>query len=146
MSQEIKLQNNNQLNVLSNNAKTFVWDNRYDSAVYTNSGYDDVTLLHGTLLGKVSATGKVKPLASGASDGSQYPIGILKDDIIVKAGASATLTFCVSGDVVESQIVLAGSDTMDTVISDRSIRDRIGADTVGIKLVGSDELTAADNE
>jgi hypothetical protein len=35
---------------------------------------------------------------------------------------------------------------MDTVISARTIRDRIGADTVGIKLVGETELTGYDNQ
>lgn len=147
MSQEITLQNNNQLNTKNDSTKIFVWDNRYDSAESTtNSTYDDVTLLAGTLLGKVSATGKVKALASAATDGSQYPVGILKEDTIVPTGDSAVLTYCVAGDVVEDKVVLDGSDTMSTVISDRSIKDRIGADTVGIKLVGLDQLTAADNE
>lgn len=147
MSQDITLQNSNQLNVKNDQAKMFVWDNRYDSAESTtNSTYDDETIPAGTLLGKVSATGKVKALTSGASDGSQYPVGILQTDSVIPAGSSTVLTFCVSGDVVASKVVLDGSDTMSTVISGRSIKDRIGADTVGIKLVNSDELTAADNE
>lgn len=146
-TQETTLQNGNQLNVNTDSTKIFVWNNRYDSAESTtNSGYDDITWPAGTLLGKVSATGLVKPLASAASDGSQYPIGILKEDAVIPAGDSLVLTYCVSGDVVESKVDLAGSDTMDTVISGRSIRDRIGADTVGIKLVGEDQLTGTDNE
>jgi len=146
-TQETTLQNGNQLNVNTDSTKIFVWNNRYDSAESTtNSGYDDVTWPAGTLLGKVSATGLVKPLVSAAVDGSQYPIGILKEDAVIPAGDSLVLTFCVAGDVVESKVDLAGSDTMDTVISGRSIRDRIGADTVGIKLVGQDQLTGTDNE
>lgn len=147
MSQETTLNNGNQLNVNTDRTKLFVWNNRYDSAESTtNSGYDDITWPKGTLLGKISASGLVQPLASAATDGSQYPIGILAEDAIIEAGSSLAVSFCVAGDVVEAKVVLDGTDTMDTVISDRSIRDRIGADTVGIKLVGQDQLTGTDNE
>lgn len=146
-TQEVTLNTGNQLNVNTDSTKIFVWDNRYATGTSTtNSTYDDVTILAGTLLGKVSASQLVKALASGASDGSQYPVGILKEDTVIPAGDSAVLTFCVEGDVVESKVVLDPSDTMATVISGRSIRDRIGADTVGIKLVGQDQLTGTDNE
>lgn len=127
-------------------SKIFVWNNRYEKADYTNSGYDDVVLAAGTLMGRVSATQEIIPLASGASDGSQYPVGVLAQDITVEGGATVSLYICVAGDVVEDKVILDGSDTLSTVISGRSIRDRIAADTVGIKLVPSTELTGYDNQ
>lgn len=127
-------------------SKTFVWANRTETANYTNSGYSDVTILAGTLLGRVSATGLVIPLASAASDGSQYALGILLQDTVIEGGDTVSLTFCVAGDVVEAKVVLAGSDTMETVIDGRRIRDRILGDTAGIILVGSTELTGFDNQ
>jgi hypothetical protein len=146
-TQEVTLNNGNQLNVNTDSTKIFVWNNRYSTGTSTtNSTYDDVTIPAGTLLGRVSATQIVKPLVSSASDGSQFPVGILKEDSIIPAGDSTVLTFCDEGDVVEAKVVLASGDTMATVISGRSIRDRIGADTVGIKLVGQDQLTGTDNE
>jgi len=131
-------------------AKIFVWSNRFQKFPYEyeNNTYDDVTVPAGTLMGRISATQKVVPLESAASDGSQYPVGILGADVVILAGDTfdGDITLCVEGDVVESQVLLDGSDTMATVISDRSIYDRIGADTVGIKLVDSIEMTAEDNE
>ena len=142
----VVLNNGQQAIINTNTAKIFVWNNRYISAEYTNSTYDAVTIPAGTLMGRVHATGEVIPLASGASDGSQFPLGVLASDYTVDAGDTVSVSLCVEGDVVEAYVVLDGSDTMDTVISARTIRDRIGADTVGIKLVGETELTGYDNQ
>jgi hypothetical protein len=144
--QEVILNNGQQMIVNTDLAKIFVWDNRFESANYTNSTYDPVTLPAGTLMGKISATQEIVPLTSAASDGSQFPVGVLNQTSVIAAGATVALAYCVSGDVVESGVILQGADTMDTVISSRSIRDRIGADTVGVKLVGSTELTGFDNQ
>jgi hypothetical protein len=130
----------------NDNAKIFIWDNRYEQGTYTNPTGDDVTLAKGTLMGRVSATQKLVPLASGASDGSQFPVGILADDYTVDYLESANVTICIGGDVAEELVVLNGSDTMATVISSRSIRDRIAGDTLGIKLVAGTQMTAFDNQ
>jgi hypothetical protein len=144
--QEVILNNGQQMIVNTDLAKIFVWDNRFESANYTNSTYDPVTLPAGTLMGKISATQEIVPLTSAASDGSQFPVGVLNQTSVIAAGATVALAYCVSGDVVESGVILQGADTMATVISGRSIRDRIGADTVGVKLVGSTEMTGFDNQ
>lgn len=126
--------------------KIFVFGNGYDKANYTNNTYDTITLAKGTLMGRVSATQEIVPHDSNASDGSQYPIGVLAVEAIVEEGVTVELPFCTSGEVVEELVVLADGDTMSTVISGRSIRDRIAADTVGIKLVGNTAMTAIDNQ
>jgi len=127
-------------------SKIFIWGNRFDKAEYTNSTYDAVTLPAGTLLGRNSSTLEVKPLTSGASDGSQFPVGILNETHTVEAGDTATLAYCVAGDVAKEKVLLQGSDDLDTVVSSKTIGDRIGSDTVGIKLVATDELTGFDNQ
>lgn len=126
--------------------KTFVWNPRTEVGTYDNSTYDDVTLEKGTLMGRISASGLLVPLNSGASNGSQFPVGILLEDTTIEASSEAELTIVVAGDVVETQIVFQGSDTLNTVVSGRRLRDRIGADTVGIKLVGGTDLTGTDNQ
>lgn len=150
MSQTIPVNTNNQAFVNTDTTKIFVFNNRYTDVAYEgeNSTYDDVTIPAGTLMGKISASQLAVPLASGASDGSQYPVGILAEDITIAAGDTVEkdISICVAGDVEESKIVLDGSDTLDTVISGRSIRDRIGADTVGIKLVAAVQMTSFDNQ
>ncbi len=126
-------------------SKIFVYNNRYDNMNYVNSGYDDVTLAEGTVMGKTTA-GVIVPLQSNASDGSQIPVGILACDAVINAGDSVNLPVCVSGDVVSGKIVLVKvGDTLSTIISSRSIRDRIGGDTVGVKVVESTENTYPDN-
>ena len=127
-------------------SKTFGAGLRTATGNYTNSGYDDDVLAEGTVMGRISATGLLTPLTSGASDGSQFPVGILLTDYTVEGGDTIELTIAVAGDVDENKIVLQGSDTLDTVISGRRIRDRIGSDTVGIKLVGGTQLTGFDNQ
>jgi hypothetical protein len=130
----------------NDNAKIFIWDNRYEQGTYTNPTGDEVSLTKGMLMGRVSSTQKLVPLASGASDGSQFPVGILADDYTVDYGASANVTICIGGDVAEELVTLNGSDTFNTVISSRSIRDRIAGDTLGIKLVAGTQMTAFDNQ
>ncbi len=145
-SQTIQLNNGQQAIVDTNLAKIFVGGNRYEKGNYTNSTYDPIELVVGTLLGRVSASGLLKPLASAAVDGSQFPVGVLAHTITVDDGATQEIYFCVEGDVVADQLVLAGADTLDTVISSRRIRDRIGADTVGIKLITQNiEMSDYDN-
>lgn len=130
------------LTVTTDTSQTFVWAKETLTANYTNGGGSPVTLAEGTLLGRISATGLLVPLASAAADGSQFPVGILLGSYTVAAGATQQLTYVIAGDVVEHKVILAGADTLDTVISGRRIRDRIMSDTKGIRLVPTTEMTA----
>jgi len=127
-------------------SKIFIRENRYESANYTNGSGGDLDLKAGTLLGRIGASQKVQILESAAVDGSQFPVGILAQDITVLDGDDAVLTYCIGGDVAEEKVILDGTDTLSTLISGRSIRDRIKGDTLGIKLVTTDQLTGFDNE
>lgn len=142
----IVLNNGQQAIVNRDLSKIFVWNNRYEKANYTNSTYDTVELATGTLMGRISATQEVVPHDASASDGSQYPVGVLAGDYSVEEGDTVEVYFCVAGDVVANKVILASGDTLSTVISGRSIRDRIAADTVGVKLIESTELTGTDNQ
>jgi hypothetical protein len=145
-SQSIGLNNGQQMIINTDTSKIFLWNNRYENATYNNSAYGAVTLTAGTLMGRVAVTGWIKPLASGAADGSQFPVGVLANDITVDGGGLETVSICVAGDVAEEQIILQGTDTMEVTISSRRLRDRIAADTVGIKLVQRTDNSAYDNQ
>jgi hypothetical protein len=126
--------------------KIFVWDNRFADAQYNNDTYDDVDLALGTVMGRVASTGLLVPLDSEATDGSQFPVGVLASNYTAPAGETKDISICVAGDVEESLLIFTNeSDDLDTVVSDRQLRDRIAADTVGIKLVSSTEMTQHDN-
>lgn len=114
---------------------------------YTNSTYDTVVLLAGNVVG-LNTSDVALLLESGASDGSQLPYGILAQDVTVAAGEtfSGTVSLCVKGRVSEGKLGFQGSDDLDTVIDGRTLRARIAADTVGIKLSLSEENTKVDNQ
>jgi hypothetical protein len=139
-------QTDSQLHVDYDVAKIFLGENRYATGTYTNSTGAAVTLAAGTLLGRVSADELLLPLASAATDDSNIPLGILSHTVTVANGASKNLTFAVEGDIAQEKVIFQGSDDFDTVVSGRTLRDRIGADTVGIKLVSTTENTAFDNQ
>lgn len=146
-SSSIVLQTNSQLTVTFDTSKTFIRNNNYKSYDYTNGGGAPVQLNGGALMGQISASQKVKPLVSTAVDGSQFPIGILATDYIVAAGATVSVRVCVSGSVVKSKVLFdqTAPDTLATVVSDRTLEARIGADTVGVLLIDSVENTNYDN-
>lgn len=129
-----------------NTAKLFLGKNDYETGFHNNSGYEDVVLVIGTLMGRVATTGELVPLFSDATDGSQYPVGILSHDITIEPGITADLTICIRGDVDGDLVVLDPGDTMETVISDRRIKDRIASDTAGIVMRFGTEMTGTDNQ
>lgn len=142
---EVVFNQGNMMIVNTDTTKIFVWNNRYDKALMNNATYDPITVPEGTVLGRISATGKVKPLTSGASDGSQFPVGIAgPGNTVIDDGTDGTIYFCVDGDVVEGKVLLQGSDTLNTVVSGIQIRDRLKAQ--GIKLVSAEQQTHTDNQ
>ena len=67
MSTQTEALNNGQQAIINTDtSKIFLWDNRYESATYNNGGYTDVTLQAGTVMGRITSTGRVVPLQSEA--------------------------------------------------------------------------------
>lgn len=127
-------------------SKIFILDNSFTTGEVTNDdAYDDLELEAGTLMGRVHATGELVVLQSGASDGSQFPVGILAGNYTIEPGDTANVRICIAGEVDESKIIFDGSDDFDTVVSSRQLRDRIASDTAGIILVPCTELGNYDN-
>jgi hypothetical protein len=127
-------------------SKIFVFSNRYESGDLLNASGGVKTFFPGTLMGRITATGKLVPVVSTAVDGSEVPVGVLKTQVSELADAAEKkVNVCIAGDVVESKVILDGAETMETIIDGRRIKDRIAADTMGIKLVDSFELTGVDN-
>lgn len=143
-------QTRNQMAVDYDNAKIFIWNNRYSKANLVNTTGAELTLVAGTVLGRISATGKIAVMKSASVDGSQLPIGILAENITLAIGANADLNFCVAGDVANEEVVFDGADTVLTEITlstDDAITKIYGdmiAD-LGIRLVSGTELTGYDN-
>lgn len=136
---------NNFLAADSNRSKLFIANNIFESGTFLNAGGAEATFKMGLVLGRVAASNRLVPMTSAAADGSQFPVGILAQDVTVGAGATATVTIAVEGEVNANLVTLTGADTLATVVSDRTIGDRIKADTAGIVLRSVDDSTFYDN-
>lgn len=141
----INLNNGQQLTITTDLSKIFLWNNRYTQADNTNATGATIDYAQGTIMGKIAATGKIIPLVSGATNGSQYPVGILAEDYSVPAGATVTMTYCVAGDVASEKLVFTGGNTLATVIEAKTLGDRIASDTVGIMLKASTNNSVQEN-
>lgn len=124
-------------------SKIFLWGNEFINATVEAGQYDDV--LPGTLMGRIAATQVVVPLESDATDGSQFPVGILNGTVV--AGDSKVASICINGDVDEASVLFTKvGDTLNTIVSDRILRDRILGDTKGINLISAVQLSKLDNQ
>lgn len=148
MEQTTGLQTNSQLTVNTDTSKIFIGENRYEDNHYiNNSGYTTKDLVAGTVMGRVGATGILVPWHSNASDGSQKVVGILAGDVSVAAGENVRATICVKGDVAKNKLVFdLPGDALETTVSNVRVEDKIKAETVGINLVASTEMTDYDNQ
>lgn len=132
-------------------SKVFIGDNRYqDGNFLNNSGYDDLALVAGTVVGRIAATGKLVPYVHTANDGSQYPVGVLAHDFEIDSSATKdNVTICDFGDLAEHMVVfIAGSgttlDSLATNAGGRSVKDLMQAQ--GLKIVPGTHLTGYDNQ
>ena len=149
MSTSVEINTSNQMMVNHDVSKMFLWNNRYKQETFAkaeNETGDTIIVPAGTLMGRVTTGGKLKELASGASDGSQAPVGVLAHDVVIADGVTfdGLVTICDAGDIDSAKIVLQGSDTLDTNIGARPIKDLIKTNTT-LNLVSSVELTGTDN-
>lgn len=123
-------------------SKLFLWNNQFRKITIPNATSDDVALSAGTLIGAVGSTYQV--YKSGTSNISV--VGVLAEDgITIPANGSVDVQVCIGGRVNGSALVLDGTDTLDTVVNYRTIRDRIAAESLGIEIALSDELSKTDN-
>lgn len=138
------IETRNQLGYDYDFSKLFLFENRYRKINVVASGAD-VVLEQGMLIGTIGATGKGVIMKSASVDGSELPTGICAEDITVVDGTNEDVLICIGGHVDEDKLVFDGTDDLDTNVDDRTYRDRIASDTLGIYLVSSQELSAEDN-
>lgn len=127
-------------------SKVCIGDNSFISGEYTNPGYAE-TLAAGTIMGRVAATQALVPLQSDASDGSQYPVGILPEDQYVADYETVSLSICNSGKIDSTLLVFEkAGDSLATLVSSRSLRDRLQGVDINVQLFGATENTDYDND
>lgn len=65
------------------------------------------TLLKGTILARITASGKVKAYVAGASDGTQIPVGVLTYDITATGAGDVAGRMLVEGKVNRNRLIIA---------------------------------------
>lgn len=134
-----------QLTTQYDTSKIFLWGNRYDSESYVNnSNYNPVTILAGTVMGRVTLTQVLVPLDASQINGSQFPVGILAQDITLAAGQTKQCTICIRGDVNRARIIFWTGNTFNTPVGNRILKDHL--QDQGIKIVATNEMTSEDND
>ena len=145
MSSQTSSITGNQAIIHTDVAKVFLRNNRYQTGdVLNNGGYDPMTLVAGTVIGRVSESGKLVPWFSAAGDGSQFAVGLLAQDTEIDSGEDKECTIVDFGDVAEDKVeFFYNGDSLESVVSSRRLRDHLQAQ--GIKLITATEMTANDN-
>lgn len=105
------------------------------------------TVKVGQILGRVAATQKLVVCKSGAVDGSQFPAAIAVQELtdIAIAGTVDNIAPCNGGKVNVNELVFDGTDTLDTLVDGKSMRDHLIANTKGLELVDVLENIDYDN-
>jgi hypothetical protein len=120
-------------------SKIFLFDNKYRKVNIAST--PGLVLTAGMVIGVVGITHAV--YKSGTSN--MLPVGILAEDVTIPALSNLDVTICNGGKVAEEKVTLDGTDTLATIVSNRSVRDMLISNTLGLELVTTDELTSADN-
>jgi hypothetical protein len=121
-------------------SKVFLFDNKYRKVSIAASG-SDLTITAGELIGIVSTV--YQPYDSTTSN--IRLVGVAAETITISDGDSADVLICIAGKVAEDKLLFNGTDTIDTVVDYKTLREHLESDTLGIELASTDELTAADN-
>lgn len=131
-------------------SKIFLGDNQYqDGNLLNNSSYNDLDLVAGTVVGRITATGTLVPYVHTANDGSQYPVGILAHDFQIDSGETKNnVTIVDFGRVAQGKIVfISGSGTtLESTVTNGGRRVKDWLQAQGIKIVPSMEMTGYDNQ
>ena len=148
-SQSTPVSQGNQRFTNTDTRKVVKWNNRYQDqeVILNNSSYAPWVFPAGTVMGRITSTGRVVPMYAPGADGSQFPVGVLLNDMSVEAGATVKAAICVQGDVNEYALSMFYSgDTLDSTVTNansRKVRDLLQAQ--GLYLQKPSEMTFTDN-
>lgn len=99
----------------------------------------EVAYVAGTLLGRITASGKLAAYTSGAADGSENPVAVLAADVSFADAGDKAVWPIVAGKVRKRKLVAHGVGAV-TVAEADALRD------YGIIPIDTVELTKQDNE
>ncbi len=93
-----------------------VWEPVFDDDILLDAGGD--TYPAGTLLGRITASGKLTAYTTGAVDGSQVPVAVLLDEVVLAAGVDTAGRPIIAGRVRRDDLVAFGVGAITVAESD----------------------------
>jgi hypothetical protein len=114
---------------------------------YDNSaGGSDVSIASGTVMGIVSATGKIKPYDSTATDGTHIPRFVCIGDQVIPAGTTGKVTVAYDGWVNPNLLVFShsGDSLATTVVTTDSSSQTTTVGTVRTELQANSRIILID--
>lgn len=96
------------LEITNNDTRSLVvWDPVFDDDTIIDAGGE--TYPAGTLLGRLTASSKLTKYESGNSDGSEIPVAVLRDEIVLAAATDTAVRPIIGGRVRRGDLLHAGS-------------------------------------
>ncbi len=83
--------------------KAYIGSSNFGPVLLPETVLAGADLVRGTVLGRITATGKMKAYVSGSSDGSQNPVAVLMEDAAA-ASADVDATCGFAGVYVEANM------------------------------------------
>ena len=126
----IEIQNNQTRGVV-------VWEPVFDDETIVDAG--GATYAAGTLLGRITANGKLTAYASGNVDGSEVPVAVLRDELVLVAATDTPCRPILAGRVRRGDMVAHGVGAITDAEAD-ALRD------YGIVPLSTTQLAELDNQ
>jgi len=90
-----------------------IWEPVYEDETLLDAGGE--TYPAGTLLGRITASGKMTKYTTAAVDGSEVPVAVLRDELVLAAGVDTPCRPIISGRVRRGDLL---ADDPARVITD----------------------------
>jgi hypothetical protein len=128
-------------------SKILLGNNEFNTADVTASGAD-VVFSAGDVLGQIAATAKLVLLDNTATDGSQYPFGVIYQDQTIADGVTATVSVVNKGKINKNLLTFGGSTTLASTVGAASNLKTIDAELngLGLTLKAGVEMSGLDNQ
>ena len=80
-----------------------IWDPVFEDEIVLDAGNEVYPA--GTVLGRITASGKLTKYTTGASDGSEIPVSVLLDELVLTAGVDMPCRPIISGRVRRNDLL-----------------------------------------
>lgn len=115
-----------------------VWDPVYEDDIIFDVGGE--TYPKGTVLGRITASSKLTKYTTGAADGSEIPVAVLRDELVLPASTDVPCRPIIGGRVRRNDLVADDPARAITVAEADALRD------YGITPLVTTQLSELDNQ